>query len=138
METITISTDKQLLEISKIHRFLSVQSYWAQGRSIETVKHSIENSICFGVYTNNNEQIGFARVITDYNIFAWILDVFILEDNRGKGYGKQLMNYIVNFPDLKKVKKMGLATLDAHGLYKQSGFTQLKNPEYAMELVRTV
>jgi GNAT superfamily N-acetyltransferase len=136
MNKITISTDKNLLDIPMIHQFLSNRSYWAKGRSLETVTNSIENSMCVGVYLETGKQIGFARIVTDYAIFGWIMDVFILEEYRGKAYGKQLMNYIVNCPELKNLGKMGLATADAHGLYKQSGFTGLAKPENAMELVR--
>ncbi len=90
---IQISTDKKKLNIELIHQYLSKESYWAKGRGIEIVKRSIENSLCFGVYING-EQIGFARVITDYSTFAWLLDVFILDKFRGKGYSKELMSAI--------------------------------------------
>lgn len=136
MQTITISTDKTLLDIPMIHSFLSERSYWAKGRSLDTVTNSIENAMCFGVFLESGKQIGFARIVTDYSIFGWIMDVFVLEEYRGNAYGKQLMNSIVNHPELKNLGKMGLATADAHGLYKQSGFTCLAKPENAMELVR--
>lgn len=136
MKNIEISTNKSVLEIDTIHKFLSERSYWAQGRSYEAVQNSIENSICFGMYNPEGRQIGFARVITDYNVFAWVLDVFILEEYRGNGYGKILMNHIVNFPDFKNLKKIGLATADAHGLYAQYGFNHIKKPENLMELIR--
>lgn len=136
MEPIYISTDKRILEIETIHSFLSERSYWAQGRSFDAVKSSIDNSICFGMYNLGGKQVGFARVITDYNVFAWVLDVFILEQYRGNGYGKMLMNYIVNYPNFSNVKKLGLATADAHGLYSQYGFCLIKKPENVMELIR--
>jgi len=136
MNKITISTDKTLLDIPMIHQFLSERSYWAMGRSLETVINSIANSMCFGVYLESGKQVGFARIVTDYAIFGWIMDVFILEEYRGLGYAKQLMNHIVTCPKLKSLGKMGLATADAHGLYKQSGFTSLLKPENVMELVR--
>jgi len=108
-----------------IHQYLSERSYWAKGRSMETVTNSIKNSMCFGVYLESGKQVGFARIVTDFAIFGWIMDVFILEEFRGLGYSKTLMNCIVTYPELKSLGKMGLATADAHGLYKQSGFTGL-------------
>lgn len=130
-----ISTDKSKLNISLIHDYLSNQSYWAKNRSLEKVKRSIEHSLCFGVY-ENDQQVGFARVSTDYTIFAWIMDVFILEEYRGKGYSKQLMNAILSHEKLQDLQRWGLATDDAHGLYQQFGFTPLKHPEKMMEIAK--
>jgi len=127
-----ILTDKSKLDINMIHDFLSNRSYWAKGRSIETVMTSIQNSMCFGIYHDNN-QIGFARVVTDYAIFAWIMDVFILEDYRKKGLGIKLMNHILNHKELNSIKRWGLGTEDAHGLYARFGFTGLKKPGNMME-----
>jgi GNAT superfamily N-acetyltransferase len=132
-EMVQISTDKEKLDIDSIHRFLSEDSYWAKGRSLETIKLSIENSLCFGVYVGD-KQVGFARVITDYAIFAWVLDVFILDEYRGKGYGKMLMGAIVGHDKLQNLKRWGLGTDDAHGLYKQFGFTPLSKPGNMMEI----
>ena len=131
---IEISTNKQKLDIQLIHNYLSNESYWAKGRSLETVQRSIENSLCFGVYTENS-QVGFARVITDYVVFAWLLDVFILPEYQGKGYGKKLMQAIITHPDLQGLRRWGLGTDDAHGLYKQFGFTSLQKPENMMEIL---
>src|SRR5690554_1090437 len=131
---IQISTDKSRLDIELIHNYLSNESYWAKGRSIEKVKLSIENSICFGVYLDE-AQIGFARVVTDYAVFAWILDVFILKDFQGRGYGKKLMNTIMNQNNLQNLLRWGLGTDDAHGLYEQYGFKPLKKPQNMMEIV---
>lgn len=130
---IKISTDKKKLDIDLIHEFLSKQSYWAKGRDIEIVKRSIENSLCFGVYSDDT-QIGFARVVTDYAVFAWLLDVFILENYRGKGYGKMLMKAIMSHDKLQNLQRWGLGTDDAHGLYKQFGFKPLRNPGNMMEI----
>ena len=129
-----ISTDKSKLNISLIHEFLDKRSYWAKGRSLATVQKSIENSLCFGVY-KDNEQVGFARVATDYAVFAWIMDVFIIEEYRKQGLGKLLMESILEYPDLQSLKKWGLATQDAHELYKKFGFKSLLHPEYIMEKV---
>jgi len=131
-DNIHISNDKSLLDLEMIHDFLTNRSYWAKGRSMETVKRSVENSLCFGVY-ENDKQVGFARVVTDYSVFAWLMDVFILEEHRGRGYSKQLMSAIISHPDLQNLMRWGLGTEDAHGLYKQFGFTALSKPNNMME-----
>ena len=131
---IEISTDKEKLDIQVIHNYLSNESYWARGRAIETVQRSIENSLCFGVYSEN-KQVGFARVITDYAVFAWLLDVFILPEYQGKGYGKKLMKAIMKHSNLQGLRRWGLGTDDAHGLYKQFGFAPLQKPENMMEIL---
>ena len=128
-----ISTDKSKLNPEVIFDYLCNQSYWAKGRSRETVEKSIKNSLCFGVYDAANKQVGFARVVTDYTIFAWLMDVFILPGYQGKGLGKLLMAEIINHKNLQAVKKWGLGTKDAHGLYEQFGFTHLAKPENMME-----
>ena len=136
MKTITISTDKSALDVSMIHQFLTERSYWAKGRTLETVQRSIANSLCFGVYNEAGKQVAFARVVTDSAVFGWLLDVFVLEDYRGLGIGKQLMEAIVAHPDLKGLKRMGLGTDDAHELYRQYGFTELSKPDNMMERLR--
>ncbi|MEI6948480.1 GNAT family N-acetyltransferase [Paraflavisolibacter sp. H34] len=138
METTTfsISNDKTLLDIDLVWDYLSNRSYWARGRSRETVERSIANSLCFGLYDEQKRQVGFARVATDYAVFAWLMDVFILEDYRGQGLGKLLMQEIFSHPELQEVKRWGLGTLDAHGLYQQFGFRPLSQPERMMERVR--
>ena len=130
-----ISTDKTKLDVDLIWHFLSNNAYWAQGRSKEIVERSIEHSLCFGVYNANNEQVGFARVISDFAIFAWLMDVFILDACRGKGLGKLLMAEILGSKELQGLKRWGLNTKDAHGLYEQHGFRQLSKPENMMELI---
>jgi GNAT superfamily N-acetyltransferase len=127
-----ISTDKSKLDVERIYRYLSGESYWANGRSIDVVRRSIENSICFGVF-KGNEQVGFARIVSDCAVFAWILDLFILENYRGHGLSKLLMETIMGHPDLQNLQRWGLATEDAHGLYEQYGFTKLTRPETFME-----
>ena len=128
---IEISTDKTKLQISVIHQFLA-EAYWAKGRTIGEVKTSIQHSFCFGVYSDN-KQIGFARVATDYVVYAYIMDVFILPKYRGNGYSKLLMSTINTQPQLQNCKIWMLKTSDAHNLYKQFGFTELKHPEKLME-----
>ncbi len=130
-----ISTDTAKLDIIMIQDFLSNRSYWAKGRSMETVRRSIQNSLCFGLYLQEGKQVGFARVVTDYAVFAWLMDVFILEEYRKKGLGKMLMKYIMEFPALQGLRRWGLGTEDAHGLYKQFGFTPLEKPQNIMEKI---
>jgi GNAT superfamily N-acetyltransferase len=127
-----ISTDRALLDLNLIHDYLSNKSYWATGRSRETVNRSIENSLPFGLY-NGAEQVGFARVITDYATFAWVADVFILDKARGLGLGKWLMEVILAHPELQGFRRWILATKDAHELYRRFGFAELKRPERWME-----
>lgn len=128
---ITITTDKARLQVDVIHGFLK-DTYWAKGRTLQEVKTSIEHCLCFGVYLED-KQIGFARIATDYVVFAYIMDVFILPEHRGNGYSKQLMDAISKAPKLQNCKVWMLKTLDAHNLYKQYGFTELKHPEKVME-----
>lgn len=128
---IEISCDKQRLNVDSIHAFLT-QTYWAKGRSLNDVKKSIEHSFCLGVYLDT-EQIGFARIATDYTVFAYIMDVYILPNYRGKGYSKLLMKAINEAPELKLCKVWMLKTSDAHRLYEQFGFTSLVHPEKIME-----
>jgi len=130
-----VSTDQSLLDIDLIHHFLAHQSYWAQGRDRLTVERSIQHSLCFGLYTQANEQIGFARVVTDQAVFAWLMDVFILEAYRGQQLGQYLLSEIMGYPSLQGLKRWGLATQDAHGLYEKYGFTLLSKPETMMERI---
>ena len=128
-----ISTNKLKLDINVVHNYLSTQSYWAKNIPINVVKKSIEGSICFGVY-DNDLQIGFARVITDQATFAYLADVFILENYRGQGLSKWLMQTILACPSLQGLRRFLLATKDAHGLYAQFGFVPLLHPERMMGL----
>jgi GNAT superfamily N-acetyltransferase len=130
-EGISVSTDKTRLDIGLIHNFLTT-TYWAKGRTLEQVKATIEHSVCFGLYVNG-AQVGFARVATDRTVFAYIMDVFILESHRGQGLGKRLISEIVTCDALKHVPNWLLATDDAHGLYAQFGFTPLSRPGVYME-----
>ncbi len=129
-----ISTDKTKLDVDVIHTFLSNESYWAKGRSEKTIKESINNSLCFGVYDKNNNMIGFARVVSDFAVFAWILDLFILSEHRCKGLSKKLMEHIMDNPKLQNLQRWGLCTDDAHGLYSKYGFEKIRKPEIFMEI----
>lgn len=128
----SISTDKSRLDINLIHNFLT-NSYWAEGIPLDVVQRSIENALCFGVFYGD-QQVGFARVISDFATYAYIGDVFILEAHRGKGRSKWLMRAIMEHPQLQNLRRWSLVTRDAHGLYAQFGFTALANPERYMEL----
>lgn len=126
-----ISTDKTKLNIELIHDYLCNESYWAKNIPFGIVRKSIEGSLCFGVY-HDNEQAGFARVITDHATFGYLADVFILEKFCGKGLGKWLMKIIMGHPELQGFRRWMLATKDAHGLYAVFGFKPLENPERIM------
>ena len=128
-----ISTDKARLDIGTIYGFLSEESYWANKRTLEQTKTAIENSICFGVYLGD-KQVGFARVITDKATFAYVGDVFVLQEFRGSGIGKMLMEAMLSHSELQSLRRWVLATKDAHGLYEQFGFSELKFPNRWMEL----
>jgi RimJ/RimL family protein N-acetyltransferase len=130
---VEISTDPARLDIDLIHKYLATESYWAQGRSRETVERSIANSLCFGAY-DAGRQIGFARVSTDRAVFAYLMDVFVLPAHRGRGIGKQLMAAALAHPDLQGLRLIALRTRDAHGLYARFGFTALPDPETMMSL----
>ncbi len=128
----TISTDRSRLNIETIHRFLSNDSYWAPGRSVETVQRSVDNSFPFGLY-HNNKQVGFARVVTDFATFAWVADVFVVPAHRGQSLSKWLMEVILAHPELQGFRRWVLATKDAHTLYQRFGFIPLHKPERWME-----
>jgi GNAT superfamily N-acetyltransferase len=127
-----ISTDKKRIDVDVVYRFLT-ECYWAKGIPKETVARSIKHSLCFGVY-KSGKQVGFARVITDFATYAYIGDVFVLEEYRGRGLSKRLMQCIMEHPDLQGLRRWSLVTRDAHGLYSQFGFTGLKSPERHMEI----
>jgi GNAT superfamily N-acetyltransferase len=119
--TYLISTDPAKLDLPLIHRYLSEESYWAQNIPLEVVERSIRHSLCFGVY-HHDQQIGFARLVTDRATFAYLADVFILPAHRGKGVSKQLMTYIHAYPEVQGLRRWLLGTKDAHGLYAQFGW----------------
>ena len=128
-----ISTDKEKMNIDFIHSFLT-KSYWAEGITKEIITRSVAGSLCFGVFDNKGEQIGFARMITDEATFAYLADVFIDESYRGKGLSKWLMEVIMSYPGLQGLRRIMLATRDAHGLYTQFGFTKVTNTDRWMQI----
>lgn len=129
--TYTISTDLERLDVTAIHAALD-RTYWAAGRPLETVRRSLEGSMNFGLFDPDGAQVGFTRVVTDRATFAWICDVYVLEEHRGLELGKALMRAVVEHPELQGLRRMMLATADAHGLYAQYGFVPLDRPERFM------
>lgn len=127
----TITTDKRQLDLNAIHAFLS-QTYWSPGVPLAVVAKAIENSLAFGIL-RGQEQIGFARVVTDKATFAYLADVYVLEAYRGQGLSKRLLDAILGHEELQGLRRFLLATKDAHGLYAQFGFKELANPARMME-----
>jgi GNAT superfamily N-acetyltransferase len=128
-----ISTDPGLLDVPLIHDFLASRSYWATGRPLETVRRSLDHSLCFGLY-ERGRQAGFARVVTDRATFAWLCDVFVLETYRGRGLGKWLVGCVLRYPAFQGLRRFLLGTRDAHGLYERYGFTPLADPTRFLEV----
>ena len=133
-EQFIISTDPARLDIDAICDFLT-RAYWANTRPRERTERAIQNSLVFGVY-DGDKQIGLARVVTDYSIFAYLCDVFIHEEYRAHGLGKWLIQTILGYPDLKDMRRWLLVTNDAHGLYRQFGFNTIEDPEHWMQLFK--
>jgi GNAT superfamily N-acetyltransferase len=123
----SISTDRDRLDVARVHRFLSTEAYWSPGVAREVVERSIENSLAFGVYAPSGEQVGFARVVTDYATFAWLADVYIEGAHRGRGLGKRLVAEVLEHPDLQGLRRWMLGTADAHELYRRFGFDEVDN-----------
>ena len=133
-DNFTISTDPSRLDRDSIVDFLT-RAYWASGRPRERTERALDNSLVFGLY-DGDRQIGLARVVSDYAIFAYLCDVFIHEDYRAQGLGKWLIETVMSHPDLQGLRRWTLATRDAHGLYRQFGWHDLQSPEKWMELFR--
>ena len=126
-----ITTDKARLDLAMIQGFLKT-SYWASGIPAETIERSVENSLTFGLFANE-EQVGFARVVTDFATFAYLADVFVLEPHRGRGLGRWMMEVVTLHPELQGLRRWMLATRDAHRLYREYGFAALEDPRIFME-----
>jgi GNAT superfamily N-acetyltransferase len=127
-----VSDDPVRLDVSAIHAYLT-RSYWAAGIPREIVERAVRGSLCVGLYTAGGEQVGFVRVVTDYATFAWLCDVYVLEPHRGRGLSKAMMRAVLSHPKLQTVRRLTLATRDAHGLYAQFGFKPVAKPESQME-----
>jgi len=133
-EGFIVSTDPARLDVDAIHAALS-QAYWSLGIPREIVERGLRSSLCFGLYTQES-QIGFARVITDAATFAYLCDVYVLPEFRGRGLGKFLVRAVLEHPDLQGLRRFNLVTRDAHELYRRFGFEEIKNPDRHMEIVR--
>lgn len=130
-----ISTDKEDIDINIIHQFIT-HSYWAKDIPMAVLQKAIEHSSCFSVLTESNQQVGFARLITDHATFGYLADVFVVDEHRGKGLSKWLIDTIMNHEQIKGFRRMMLATRDAHGLYAQFGYLPIDNPEILMQVWR--
>ncbi len=128
----TISTDQARLDVDAIHAFLA-QSYWATHVPRDVVERSLRNALCFGLYCNE-VQIGLVRVVTDYATIAYVGDVYVLPEHRGRGLSKWMMECVLAHPELQHLRRWILITRDAHDLYRRFGFRELKRPEGFMEL----
>jgi ribosomal protein S18 acetylase RimI-like enzyme len=139
---IEISTDKARIDVTRVHDFLANQSYWAKGIPRAVVERSIAHSLCFAAYDGEElhtelrtNLVGFARVVTDYAVFAYIADVFVITSHRGRGIARQIMEAIRSHPELQGLRRWSLVTSDAHALYRQFGFRDLASPQKHMEAV---
>lgn len=136
LDNYLITTDPAKTDLDAVCDMLA-KSYWANARKREVIQRSIENSLCFNMY-DGVRQIGFARIITDHAVFAYLCDVFIEEEYRGRGLGKWLMECILSYPSLRNIKRIELATRDAHELYRKYGFTEVPHPENIMQILKLV
>lgn len=130
----SVTADRRRIDVDAVHAFLT-RSFWATGISRELVARAIEHSLCFGLF-HGEAQVGFARVVTDAATYAYLCDVYVLEEHRGKGLGKWMMAFVMGHPDLQGLRRFQLVTRDAHGLYSRLGFAAPVNPERYMEIFR--
>lgn len=128
-----VSSELSEMDFDVIHGFIS-NSYWAQGMPAALLQKALSNSLCFGVFDKDNQQLAFARLITDKATFAYLADVFVLESHRGLGLSKMMMAAIMEYPDLQGLRRIMLATRDAHGLYAQFSFKAVDAPETLMQI----
>jgi GNAT superfamily N-acetyltransferase len=133
-EDLVLTTDPRRMDVDQIHRYLSEESYWAQGIPREVVQRSLANSLCFGVF-DGDMQVALTRVITDYATYAYLCDVYVLDSYRKRGIGHWMLEAIDVHPDLQNLRRWGLITRDAHTLYDAHGYSPLAKPEHHMERV---
>lgn len=133
MATYRVSCDQAEMDFEVIHGVIC-NSYWAQGISQELLRKALANSLCFGVFDKDKQQVAFGRLITDKATFAYLADVFVLESHRGLGLSKLMMTSIMGHPDVQGLRRIMLATRDAHGLYAQFGFNAVDTPETLMQI----
>ena len=132
-----ISSDPKRLDLRFVHNWLATESYWCRGIPFEVVQRLVDHSLCFGVYHESGEQVGFGRVVTDYTTFAWLTDIFIIETHRGLGLSVILMEVIMDHPELQILRRWLLGTDFAHGLYRKFGFEDLDDPQNFLTLHRS-
>ena len=132
----TVSDDPARVDLAAVHRYLSEESYWSPGVPLEVVERSIRGSLPFGLYAPDGSLAGFARAVTDRAVFAYVADVFVLSEHRGRGLGVWLMEVMLGHPELQGLRRWVLYTEDAHGLYERFGFGESRTPERYMELTR--
>ena len=136
-EQFILTTDKSKLQIERMHRFLSQEAYWCLGIPLTVVKKAVDGSLCFGLYDDAKKeapQIGYARIVSDKATFAWLCDVYIEKEYRGQGLSKWLMECLISHPELKDLRRICLATKDAHELYKKYGFEVTQTPGNWLEI----
>ncbi|KAF1717874.1 GNAT family N-acetyltransferase [Pseudoxanthomonas yeongjuensis] len=127
-----ISADPAELEVGLIHGFLSRSSYWAADIPLPTLERALANSVCYGGYVDG-AQVAFARAVTDQATFAYLADVFVVPDHRGKGYGRDIVRALMQDSRLQGLRRWHLVTRDMQGLYGRLGFTALDQPELHMQ-----
>lgn len=132
-----ISADPQRIDIERVHRWLSTDTYWATGRTRESVEQSIRASLNFGAYDEHGDQVAFARIVTDYSTFAWLCDVYVDRSARGQGLGTSLVAAVVDHLGPYELKRILLGTRDAHAVYAKVGFAPLPNPDNMMALLNS-
>ena len=128
-----ISSKLEEMNLAVVHQFIS-NSYWSKNIPIEIFEKALSNSLCFGIFSSDDSQVGFARMITDKATYAYLADVFVLDQHRGQGLSKFLIKEILAHPELQGLRRIVLATRDAHGLYEQFGFKALATPTIFMEV----
>jgi GNAT superfamily N-acetyltransferase len=129
-----LSDDAARFDLARAHRWISTESYWALGIPLETFARACCNSLVAGAYAADGTMVAMARVVTDRATFGWVCDVFVDAERRGDGLGKRLMAYLTSHPDLQGLRRLHLATRDAHALYRQFGFVPLTKVETWMEI----
>lgn len=132
----SISADKSKLDFERIHDYIRNQSYWGMERTVEQTRATIENCLCFGMYSKTHEQMGFARIITDYVFFGYIMDVIIFDKYQGKGYGSKLIEFLLDHEKLKSLQTIALKTKDAHSIYEKHGFKKVGDSPLWMSIDR--
>ncbi|TWG91445.1 putative acetyltransferase [Luteimonas sp. J16] len=136
MDRLRIDTRPEAMDVDAIHGFLAREAYWSRGIPRATVERAIAGSLCFGGFVEGAGQVAFARVVTDCATFAYLCDVFVLPQWRGRGYARQLMDAVMADPRLQGLRRFLLATSDAHGLYRRYGFAAPARPGTLMEILR--